>query len=358
MRKAFDLRPLEFGDILSRSFALYVAYFPLFAGMFLLLVFVPSALFALGDFLFIPPAKAASSSRAAIDDAPRAFLSVFLFVFQVVLALALAGSGVYYLVSRVYLGAKTSLREAFSALGAHFGALLATGLIVLIALCVLVAVVVIPAITALSSTKASDIGSGIALSFLLAMVVGPLGLWLCARYGLVFCVVMLEDLGADEAFSRSAELVRGYYWRLIGLVMVMALCLFVLVLPTGVVDEIVAGKSREWQLVGELVSSAWTALVLPVFVIPSVIFYFDMRCRKEGFDLAVLAAMFGVDPNFVARLKASGRFSYDIPGYVPKGWDPSKAPPLVMPAMPAPGYAPAPQAAPIPSPPLPRRRTW
>lgn len=341
MRKAFDLRPLEFGDILSRSFALYVAHFSLFAGLFLLFVFVPSALLQLGEYFFLPVPKPSSSSRT-IEDPAKAFASIFVFLLEIVLALAFAGSGVYYLVSRVYLGAKTTIREAFSAVGSHFGQLLGSGLIVLVAVGVLVAICVVPAVIGLSDQNRSNGAGTFAIAMLLGMGIAPLLLWLTGRYGLVFCAVMLEDMGPEEALPRSAELTRGYTWRLIGLCTVMALCLCLLQTPAWILEGFLSGKSREWRLVGDLVGAAWTALILPVMVIPSVIYYFDLRCRKEGFDLAVLAATFGVDPNFIARLQATGRYSYDIPAYMPKGWDPKKQPSIVMPQMPQPQYAPYP----------------
>lgn len=367
MRKAFDLRPLEFGDILSRSFALYVAHFSLFAGLFLLFVFVPSALIQLGEYLFLAPPKPSNSSRV-IDDPARALFSVFLFLFQIVLALAFAGSGVYFLVSRVYLGAQTTIREAIKAVGSHFGHLVATGLIVLVAVGALVAVGVVPWVIGLSDNTRSS-GNAIGIGLLLCMAVTPVLLWICSRYGLVFCTVMLEDMGPEDAFSRSAALTSGFGWRLLGLCLVMLLCFLLLYVPVWIVEGLVANKSREWRLAGDLAGSAWAALVLPVMVIPSVIYYFDLRCRKEGFDLAVLAATFGVDPNFIARLQATGRYSYDIPAYTPKGWDPKKDPAIVMPAMPQPQYAPYPQPGyPQPYPPQyppqyppampPQRRPW
>jgi hypothetical protein len=193
-----------------------------------------------------------------------------------------------------------------------------------------------------------------------SMAVVPLLLWLFSRYGLVFCAVMLEDMGADEAFSRSAQLTKGYAWRLIGLCAVMLLCYWLLQIPAGVVNAAFAKSSRQWQLVGALIGSAWTSLMLPLIVIPSVIYYFDLRCRKEGFDLAVLAATFGVDPNFIARLQATGRYSYDIPAYTPKGWDPAKQPAVVIPQMPQqPAYPQPGYPMPRPQNPWPQqRRPW
>ncbi|CAG0934195.1 hypothetical protein PLCT1_02625 [Planctomycetaceae bacterium] len=359
MRKAFDLRPLDFGDILSRSFSLYITHFSMFAGLFLLFVFVPAALIQIGEYLFLPVPKANTSGRL-IEDPAKAFIGVFVWLLEVVLAAAIAGGGIYFLVSRVYMGAKTNIREAIRAIGAHFGQLLATGLIVLVAVGALSAIFVVPFIVGATERSSRDGAGTVALSFLLAMGVVPLLLWLFSRYGLVFCAVMLEDQGADEAFSRSAELTKGYAWRLIGLCTVMLLCYWLLQIPTGVISAAFAKSTRQWQLVGALIGSAWTSLMLPLIVIPSVIYYFDLRCRKEGFDLAVLAATFGVDPNFIARLQATGRYSYDIPAYVPKGWDAKKQPAAVIPQMPVqPAYPQPSYPMPRPQNPWPQqRRPW
>ncbi len=355
MRKAFDLRPLDFGDILSRSFSLYMTHFSLFAGLFLLFVFVPAALIQTGEYLFLPVPKASTSGRM-FDDPAKAFIGVFIWLLEVVLAAAIAGGGIYFLVSRVYMGAKTNIREAIRAIGAHFGQLLGTGLIVLVAVGALSAIFVVPFIVGVTEANSREGAKMISISVLLGMVVSPLLVWLFSRYGLVFCAVMLEDQGADEAFSRSAELTKGYAWRLIGLCTVMLLCYWLLQIPAWTLSAVFAKSTRQWQLVGALIGSAWTALMLPLIVIPSVIYYFDLRCRKEGFDLAVLAATFGVDPNFIARLQATGRYSYDIPAYTPKGWDPNKQPAAVIPQMPMPAAHTQPVYAQNPWPQ--QRRPW
>jgi len=316
MRKAFDLRPLEFGDILSRSFALYVANFTLFASLFLIFVFVPTALLELGKFAFSTPAKVNSKF-----DGSAAFINVGTWLLQTVLSWALAGGGIYYLVSRVYLGAKTTIGEALRAIIRQSGALLATGVIVLVVCAILIGLVAVPFVMFMTDYKPAALGWAV----LLCMAVVPVALFLYGRYGLVFSVVMLEDMNADEAFSRSARLTSGYTWRLIGIFVVMYLCFWLVSLPGLVLQSAMSGGNPGVQLAGALISAAWSALVAPVLAIPPVIYYFDLRCRKEGFDLSVLAATFGVDPNFMATLQAQGRYSYDIPGYLPKGWDAGRA---------------------------------
>src|SRR5262245_53368889 len=143
MRKAFDLRPLDFGDILSRSFSLYVTHFSLFAGLFLLFVFVPAALIQTGEYLLLSVSMASISVRM-FDDAAKVFILVFFWLLEVVLPFAIAGGGIYFLVSRVYMGAKTNIREALRAIGQHFGNLIGTGLIMLLAVAALSAICIVP----------------------------------------------------------------------------------------------------------------------------------------------------------------------------------------------------------------------
>lgn len=241
-----------------------------------------------------------------------------LVIFQLVLAWALAGSGVYFLVSRLYLGSETSIRQALSAVAAHFAALLSSGVIVLGVLGLLVGAVLVPLL--ISIEGGGKEGAGVA--FLMSMAVVPALPLLYGRFGLVFCCVMLEDLRPDEALMRSWRLSANYGGRLVGIAFVMLLLFAMLRIPGEVCASALSGYGRSYEFAGSMLSLAWQALVAPVLVIPPAIFYFDLRCRKEGFDLAVLAASFGVDPNFLAQLQAQGRNSYNIPGYVPRGWDP------------------------------------
>jgi hypothetical protein len=62
---------------------------------------------------------------------------------------------------------------------------------------------------------AAGIVAGIGVAFGLLLLVIP-GLYLLTRWALIPAVIVIEKLGAGDAFNRSWQLTRGYDWRVFG----------------------------------------------------------------------------------------------------------------------------------------------
>jgi hypothetical protein len=112
-------------------------------------------------------------------------------------------------------------------------------------------------------------------------VLTPLAVWLVVRWALVAQVVELEGRRAVDAVHRSAELVRGQWWRVASIVGVGA----------GV--AIVAGPFvgallillTDWPLtVQNLIAGITYALVMPFVALATSYVYFDLRVRHELAD--------------------------------------------------------------------------
>jgi hypothetical protein len=100
-----------------------------------------------------------------------------------------------------------------------------------------------------------------------------LAAWLVIRWSLVAQVVALEEAGAREALRRSAQLVRGSWWRVASLV--------VFVTGLGLLLGPLAGSlllfatSASFDFVN-LVSSGVYAILLPFVAISTTYLYFDL----------------------------------------------------------------------------------
>lgn len=117
-------------------------------------------------------------------------------------------------------------------------------------------------------------------------------------------IVIIEDIAYTNALKRSWDLLtgkaegewpRGYFLRLL-----ILLCLFVLIsvviamvfqIPAAIIAALIpesrfVGPVVHWFLsnIGSLIGSIFGSVCL-------VVFYYDIRCRKEGFDLKMLAGM-------------------------------------------------------------------
>ncbi len=105
-------------------------------------------------------------------------------------------------------------------------------------------------------------------------------------------VSVIESTNVSESMNRSWQLSGGYKGKLLLTMLVAFLLLLVPSITLGAVGGVAAGVSAD-QPVGLAFFVA--SLVLQVFAYPFVyvvqtVLYYDLRVRKEGFDLELLAA--------------------------------------------------------------------
>jgi hypothetical protein len=343
MRKAFDLRQLEFSDIMGRGFSLYAAAFFAFARWFLLAWTLPMIALTCGLFVLLDPYDwqhlAVVDPQSVFEPGARAAYYWLLKVASVALGLTVGAAGIYYTAARMYVGGRPTLGEvarAFSGRGPH---LLGASFFHLLAiLAITLAIFGLP----LSMILGGETIWGWVLVFLLSFVWVPLLGWYVGTWGLNVTTVMLDESDALESFPRSAFLTKGFRVRLFG-VMIAAILVAgapgvpgLLTVPAWIGQEVLLEKG--WPLIGDLIRVVWEGALLPLFFIPQVVFYFDMRCRKEGYDLAVMARNFGIEEGEMMRYRMNPHLGYRPPGYTPpKG---RRAPrPAPQPAAPAPQFA-------------------
>ncbi|PYP34084.1 MAG: hypothetical protein DMD49_01410 [Gemmatimonadetes bacterium] len=106
---------------------------------------------------------------------------------------------------------------------------------------------------------------------------------------------MLEDLGsAFDAFTRSWELTKGSRRKIFSTALV---AFFIFVLPTGVMSGVRDLVAARYPVVGQI--AAVLAALLPIIMTPLLacvftLMYYDLRVRREAFDLQVLGQQLGI----------------------------------------------------------------
>jgi hypothetical protein len=101
--------------------------------------------------------------------------------------------------------------------------------------------------------------------------------------------VLLERTSGSTAMGRARELMKGNLGK--GFVLNLVVTLLVVVITmtvTYVVDKVV-GTLGLPLAVTELAYDLVTAVFMPVQLAAIVLLYYDLRIRKEAFDLEVLA---------------------------------------------------------------------
>jgi hypothetical protein len=153
-------------------------------------------------------------------------------------------------------------------------------------------------------------GSILLASILSGLVVG-VGFMLCIIPGLIFFswfalfsqVIVVEGLGAIDSLSRSKALSEGYRMRILGVWLLLIIIQALLGGALGVVLEMLFPSFQRVQtsfgvqvqvntmnqVIHQLLTFPVTALVATFNSVCMTLLYFDLRIRKEGFDLELAA---------------------------------------------------------------------
>ena len=149
---------------------------------------------------------------------------------------------------------------------------------------------------------------GLAIVTGIMILIGIFGLFIGALFVAALVILspaalLFERIGVFSAIGRSFELVRGRYWAIVLLVVVIFLAFLVIgVVFGGILGAVAGAAGSEDETAGAIVSfisnTALTAVTTPLFAAIVTVLYFDQRVRKEGFDLQLLAEGMGEQPAF------------------------------------------------------------
>ena len=126
-------------------------------------------------------------------------------------------------------------------------------------------------------------GDRLALAGLLLIVPGII---VACGYAVVIQVVMLESLASGtEALGRSWELTKQFKGKALVLGVVVFCLLYVPLFAAGVLAEVISPLRVGFLVLGQLLQLA----AMPAFACVFTLFYYDLRVRKEAFDLEQLS---------------------------------------------------------------------
>lgn len=261
-----DLRPLQLGELLDRVFTLYRSHFFLFVGI----IALPQIITIAGAAALGSLAVAFGGRGGAGPGMKTAFAGIVIFALLSLMGFAASQAATVYAVSDIYLGRSTSWRAAYSRVGSKIGRMI--WLFFLTTLCV-------------------------AGGFILLVIPGIIVL---CRTWLGIPVALLEDLRALPALRRSFSLTDGHAGRIFVVLVLMILLALtaqtVLQYPFQFMATLLKGKPGAllWNLLANAGNVVATILVGPLSLIASAVMYYDLRVRKEAFDLqAMLSALEG-----------------------------------------------------------------
>lgn len=121
------------------------------------------------------------------------------------------------------------------------------------------------------------------------------GVWLYIVWSMSSPPVITEDLGTFAALSRSKQLVSGRFWPVFGAValgyLLYTVAQQIISLLATVATVASVFVSNEMSFVPTVIAQVVVQIVAtPFLAIITAVIYFDLRVRKEGYDLEMMAA--------------------------------------------------------------------
>ncbi len=302
-----QLRPANLGEILDRTATLYRSRFLVFVGIGA----VPAVgvlFFAAGGFLL--SARIATSDALTAGLLGLAVLVLVLIAVPVCLGLTALGSGALsHAASQTFLGDHITIRGAYRAAwsrGWRYVGLLALEILFLAIipfaawLLIVAGLAVLAALSKRSGTALVgdflNVPSGLMLILGLGLVV--YFVWMLLRLCLAFSVSVVEQIGAWAALKRATLLSKGTRGRILVLYLLCTalgwVVSLILTVPVMIVLSLIPqlNTPQRQQTLGALIiflmyaaSFASQAFTRPLSGIAMMLFYYDQRIRKEGFDI-------------------------------------------------------------------------
>jgi hypothetical protein len=310
-----SLRPSSLGEILDRTVQLYRSNFLLFAGVAAVPTGVLIAVFAAAGAML---AIVGVSARGAVSpELLTGLLVVVIVLVGVPVGLAatvFSHAGLTRTAVCAHMGERLAIRAAFKSVRPRFWRYL--GLMMLQGLFAggipaAAAGVLIAVLSFLESLAGGGSAIGILAGFLLfcvvaVTVVAAIMLALACSMAMSVCVV--EDKSAWESLNRAMKLskgTRGRIFLMFLLVWALSIVLSMMAyIPTLIIATTVTamGHGAEYatltliaaEILNVLINFAIQTLITPVYTTGLVLFYYDQRIRKEGFDIEWMMAQAGL----------------------------------------------------------------
>lgn len=233
----YNIRPLSFGEVLDRAFAVLRDHFWLIVAI--------SAVFYIPNGVLLGFHQVASG--AVLRVATYVVFAVYGLTAGPVTAVAIATT-----VARICLDKPVTISDAYRSTGPLLGRIIGTYLLFYVLLIFSFSALFVP------------------------------GVYFATCWALLAPVMIAEKRFGMTALRRSRELVRGVWWRTLGIFLI---ALIITQLPTGAVHFF-------WghiPFLGPILDGAASAVTSTYMGVLIVVYYFDRRCRTEDFDLRLLA---------------------------------------------------------------------
>lgn len=284
-----NLRPLKAGEILDRAFRLYRANFWIFIGL---------------TALFLLPFFVAELLLLVLVGFSENFIYLF-FLFELFLIVTVLNGALAWLASQSYLGYRPSIWQAYWQAVRRFSALGLTCIFwvvsySLVAVVIFVAVIIILWITlaiwvylsSINQFMSSIIFLTIYIYLFLILLIPAVSyaLWLM-QWGVTTMVILVETPNITGFLDRDQDLMSKYFWHTFVVGVASALfSISIIFLPYIFSIYVISFFHNIYSFqqsfsFSVLVFQLGFIIGMPLYACIQTIFYYDLRVRREGYDL-------------------------------------------------------------------------
>jgi len=295
-------RSMSVGEWLDATFSLYRRNFALIASISAV-VQIPYALLTwllysvTGLSAFVNSPLASLGSRTLTPEQTQQLLNSYVGVLAVsggllllsaLVILPLGEAATTRAVSDRYLDRKSTLRAAYGAAWHRLRSLISLILILVGAYSGCIAALVL-LVLLFAAVGAGAVGAVLAIVAIIALI--PAVLVVYVRTVVAVPAIVLERVSGWNGLKRSWSLMSGRFWPTLGRVLLLALI-------AGIISSVVAlifelpGQAIDPNntfIFNQVAGAIAAVFVGPISYIGITLLYYDVRIRKEGFDIEMLA---------------------------------------------------------------------
>ncbi|WP_328913774.1 MULTISPECIES: glycerophosphoryl diester phosphodiesterase membrane domain-containing protein [unclassified Streptomyces] len=304
------LRPLGVGEILDGAIAILRRYWRAIVGFTFAVALVTQGVGIVLQGTLVDNTRLKSLQNdpdPSLSDVYHAFRSTLLgsalAVLVIMVGLLVATAMLTMVTSRAVLGHKVTAGEAWRDARPRVLQLIGLTLLLLVIYCGVLGLAVLPGVL-ISLAGAEDGGAMLASLGLVGGFVVVLWLWI--QWSLASPALMLEKQGIVSAMKRSAKLVRGKWWRVLGVQLLSIALVYIastiIDLPFTLLAGAITGDdftsflnadtNPGWSflIISGVGSVLGATITLPISAGVTALLYMDQRIRRESLDLELARA--------------------------------------------------------------------
>jgi len=264
--------PMTTGVLLDRAFRLYTGSFSLMLG-------IAAAAYVPFYLIMLVIESSIGGSLPSLDAGISTLLfQVVFLILWASLAFPIASGATTYAISERYLGNDVTIGDALRRGLSHFLPL-----------------------------SIAQITATIRVMFGFMLFIIPGILWMLS-YSLIVPAIVVEGQRALPSLRRSRDLIKGFRGKAFGILLVVNLLQLVLVGGVGMITGLLfSGESGSDTVLSSALNNLLSIFLAPLGIIAAILLYYDMRIRKEGFDLEMLSRAIAAEPQPLAAAPTPSR---------------------------------------------------